>query len=525
MSNSTNIAKISVYKHESKEQFLYDLDKNKSLCEVVRDICKTSGLPLSPVYGLKLIHVKNDPENPMIDTYISVKNLKSIQHNDCLKIVFSIEYLLNNRIIPHINQPEGCPERDICYETLMKLCFDPVFIEELEKSGNHHKLITTFINDDGLRDNELHGLLATICHLFQKGLITDTSHNLLQKTIGIIKKDVDNKFSDHVQYALAILHKILIQKDPIFLKWKEQIMKEVPITCLTPYFRDRSSKGKRLQYGVLLLINTIIRLCKGDQKKHLIKEMNLAKNRGDIYKYIIEPGGQLDKNMEHELYVIQTYLLSLYEEALKSEVSLNDSSVFKREEFELEEDDVRRLTVLLDFDEMELPNKSSVVELLTTYSQPERWSLASLMSDRSHGSRKSSVAYSSRNTSLYEDYEHLSISYLTLEALRHFKAIHKKNFLQSQIEERVYEPGIFITSERVVKMLARMLHIGMDPPDSRSVFYQPIVFNTSPREPFFLELFSRTMWLLSKTRREMKVSTIEDYPKGIYELITIKSIN
>lgn len=64
-------------------------------------------------------------------------------------------------------------------------------------------------------------------------------------------------------------------------------------------------------------------------------------------------------------------------------------------------------------------------------------------------------------------------------------------------------------------MLSRLLHIGKDPPDSKSVFYQPVVFNCSSRIPFFLELFSRTMWLLSRTRREMKVTTIDDYPKVI----------
>lgn len=62
-------------------------------------------------------------------------------------------------------------------------------------------------------------------------------------------------------------------------------------------------------------------------------------------------------------------------------------------------------------------------------------------------------------------------------------------------------------------MLAKLLHIGVDAPDNRSVSYQPIVFNCSSRTPFFLELFSRAMWLLSRTRREMKVSTIDDYPK------------
>lgn len=156
----SNIAKISVEKHDSKEQFLYDLDKSKTLCEIVRDICKKAGLvrkmccinilndkkiifiekgnmfynstqnfqPESPVYGLKLIQTK---ENPFINTYISENTYGDIQHSDCLKIVFSIEYLLNQRILPHINTEEDSVEKTISFEDLLKLSVDPVFIEKL----------------------------------------------------------------------------------------------------------------------------------------------------------------------------------------------------------------------------------------------------------------------------------------------------------------------------------------------------------------------------------------------------------
>lgn len=511
MANVSNIAKISVEKHDSKEQFLYDLDKNKSLCDIVRDICKTCGLPISAVYGLKLI--QTNVNNPIIDTYLSEKTYKNIKHNDCLKIVFSIEYLLKNRIIPHINDKPFSLERVICYEDLMKLAHDPVFIEELVESENHLILIKTYINEEHLQEKELLALLITICHLFVRGYYIGMPEELLQKTIKIVRSTSDEVVSDHIQYALAILHKILLIKNHEFVSWKEKIIKEIPITCLIPYIRLTQGKNK-LQYGVLLLINTIIRLCKGDQKKQLIKEMNLNQNREDIYRHIISPGG-FDKAMEHELYVIQTYILSLYEEALNSEVSLNDSSVFHKDEFELPVDDVRRLTVLLDFDEVRQSSRSNSLENLLTYKQAERFSLASIVSDESQDSRKSSTVCTPklRQPSFSFDCDNLTINYLTLEALRHYKNYHKKNFCQSQIEERVYEPGIFVTSEKVVKLLAHLLDIGLDPPDSKSVFYQPIVFNTSPKNPFFLELFSRSMWLLSRTRREMKVSTIEDYPK------------
>lgn len=508
MSNISNIAKISVEKHDSKEQFLYDLDKSKTLCDIVSDICKSCGLPISTVYGLKRININN----PSIDTYLSDKNYHDVQHNDCLKIVFSISYLLNHRILPHINEPACSLERVLSYEALLKLALDPIFIEELVETEKHSKLLEIFINDNTLREKELLALLATICHLFQLGFISDMPIELLQKTIDILKSKCENFVVDHIQYALSILQKILVIKNQEFIHWKEKIIETVPITCLTPYIRH--ANGKKLQYGVLLLINTIIKCCKGEQKKQLIKEMNLTQNREDIYKHIIAPGG-FDKKMEHELYVIQTYILSLYEEALNSNVSLNDNNVFKREEFELPEDDVRRLTILLDFDEATNSMRSNSLENLLSYQQAERLSLASVMSDKSVNSRKSSTVCSpkSRQTSFNYDFDNLTISYLTLEALRHYKNNHKKNFCQSQIEERVYEPGIFVTSEKVVKILADVLDIGKERPNSKSVFYQPIVFNTSPKMPFFLELFSRSMWLLSRTRREMKVSTIEDYPK------------
>lgn len=40
----SNIAKISVEKHENNEQFLYDLDKNLPLNKIVQDVCKKGGL-------------------------------------------------------------------------------------------------------------------------------------------------------------------------------------------------------------------------------------------------------------------------------------------------------------------------------------------------------------------------------------------------------------------------------------------------------------------------------------------------
>lgn len=84
---------------------------------------------MSAVYGLKLIRTRDDP---FINTYLSETSYKNVQHSDCLKIAFSIDYILNNRILPNINdEDEKRLDRDIAFEDLFKLAVDPVFIEEL----------------------------------------------------------------------------------------------------------------------------------------------------------------------------------------------------------------------------------------------------------------------------------------------------------------------------------------------------------------------------------------------------------
>ncbi|KAJ8954982.1 hypothetical protein NQ318_000413 [Aromia moschata] len=508
--NMSNIAKISVEKHESKEQFLYDLDKTKTLCELVRDICKEAGIPESRVYGLKLIQTK---ENPFVNTYISEKTYKDIQHSDCLKIAFSIEYLLNMRILPHINEDQSNIEKAIAVDDLLKLSVDPVFIDEIVKNESYKKFIDVYIKGQS-KDNELLALLITICHLFQKGCIKDTSQNILKKTISIVKNPGNT--IEHIKYALSILHKILVLREMVFIPWKEEIIRGVPITELTPYIWSENSKS--VQYGILLLINTIIRLCKGDKKLQLIKEMNLRQNRDNIYKYVILPGN-LDRNTEHELYVLQTYLLSLYKEALNSEVSLDDSNLVTREEFELCEEDVRRLTVLMDFDETDnYPNRSISTEnlLMYKYNLDERLSLASILSDKSQSLSRKSSTLSMRKTSetIIDDYK---INYLTLEALRHYKKNHYKIFYQSQIEERIYEPGIFVTSERVIKMLAKLLHINVDPPDSKSVSYQPIIFNCSLKNALHFGIIRPNNVVMHALEKQVKM-VLEKRPIDFKEL-------
>lgn len=501
----TTIAKISVEKYDSQEQILYDFDKSKSLEDNIKDICEKTGIPESNVFGLK----HNPTKNNLTNHYVSEDNYLNIKHNDCLKVVFSIKHILSY-IETHIFDPAL---RDTVFQYIDRLGTDPVFIEELADSEGHIKLIDIFITENLEETEEELPLLITILHLFSKGRIKDTSQNILQKIFNILNNT--DKPLETYNYSLSILQKILVSRNHVFDPWKEKIIQYLPLKDIVPYTWKHSNMD--LQYSALLLINTLIRVCKGDRRLKLIKEMNQSKNRENIYNYIIVKGN-LDRKMEHELYVLQTYLLSLFTEALHSGIPINNNSFFKKDDFELCPEDMRRITVLMDFEEDASPlNQFHSIENLVL-NDGDRNSRISLASLKSNESIQTGSKGSSKYNSEYFDVDNATISHLTLEALKYYKASYYRNFHQSQIEEKLYEPGIYVTSEKIVKMLGKLLHIGVETPESKSTFYQPVVFFSSGRKPFFFELFSRTMWLLSQTRREMKASTITDYPKVMYIL-------
>lgn len=55
----SNIAKISIKKHNSNEEFLYDLDKSLPLSEIMNDICLKSALVSNAwFYNRKLIYTQ-----------------------------------------------------------------------------------------------------------------------------------------------------------------------------------------------------------------------------------------------------------------------------------------------------------------------------------------------------------------------------------------------------------------------------------------------------------------------------------
>ncbi|KAK9874709.1 hypothetical protein WA026_005528 [Henosepilachna vigintioctopunctata] len=488
-----NIVKVSVESLDGKQNILYDYDKNVPTEEnIVRLLAKFEMPTKTNAYGLRLIQTNN---GKLVDVFVTADNYNDIKDGYFLKIVYSVAHQVNTIFLLLDNG-----DRKTCFDNLAHHCGDEGFIKEIAKQEKQIVIMDFFFNQKDITDDETVACLLTIIHLFKLGFIDFISVKFIDKLLLILKED-PNTHTDQIKYTLSLLQKIMTSKNPQLEPWKEKIVKLKPLQEITPYLRI---PNEDLQYLTVLLINTFVRYTTGIQRLHAVRELNFKQTKADIYTHIIQRWPNLDGNMEYELYVYQTFLLSLYNDALNSKTKLDEE---KRKEFELDHKHrnfAERLTSIIEFEENvnRMRSMENLLETIDEYRNQDTYSLCEMDEILRH----SKININEDSTG--------EISYLTLEALTYYKKYHNKNFCQTQIEETFFGPGIFVTSESIVKILANVLQIGKEPDNSKVKYtFQPTVFNATTRIPFFYELFSRTIWLLSKTKNEMKSCPVPEYHK------------
>ncbi|XP_045468623.1 engulfment and cell motility protein 2-like [Harmonia axyridis] len=489
-----SIVKVSVESMDGRQNILYDYDKNASLEEnVVRLLAKFEMPTKTNAYGLKLVQTNN---GKLVNLYITEENFDDIKDGYFLKIVYAIWHQVNTIFLLLEKN-----DRKTCFENISQLYMDSAFIKTLVKQEKHLVILNFFVRQPDLSNDEAVACLLTVIHLFKMGFIEEIDEPFLAKLIAILKLDAEI-YTDQIKYSISLLQKIMTSRNPNMVKWKEMIIKQKPLQELTPYIRIHNQD---LQYLTISLINIFVRYSTDIRRLHFIKEMNYKQTKADIYEHIIGKWPNLDVNMEYELYVYQTFLLSLYSDALKSKTKLDQK---KRVEFELDHHHqgiADRLTSIIEFEEC-LSKMKSTENLLELIEEEDE------NSDRNSLENMEDILRRSR-TNLNDDPTQ-EISYLTFGALAYYKKFHHKNFYQTQIDETFFGPGIFSTSESVVNLLANVLQIGKEPETNKTkCTFQPTIFNATTKTPFFYELFSRTIWILSKTKNEMQGCSVPEYPK------------
>ncbi|KAK9693540.1 PH domain [Popillia japonica] len=485
------IIRVGIYTDDGN--FPFKINKSKSLKENILDICKEANLPAGESYGLKLI-AKEKLVNRESSEYVD--NLSSIIDGSALELVPSVDIVVKFTFgDPRIN-----------FEDLAKYNTDTVFIRCLAQYG-HSDTIQNCITQK-LNDVEMSITLVTLLQLLKHSCVQTLYTDVVAKLIDMIKHaniiTLKQNYAQSqyipsvVEHAMSVLCQILFSK---YEDHKQKIMKSLNISDLLQFC---IVWNVNFQVKLLRLVNTMVRCVKKDQRYTLLETLDSKKNKQCIYDNIINSENEITNAMAHELAVYQSYILSLFKNTL-------DTYVDERHVPRQAETDINRLSNMLDFQEsLNHPQMWSSMESLPHHNV-DRYSFVS------HASRDSICT--NQTLSLHSECSAgESYCYLTNECLEHYEKEHPLNFGQSTLEESAYQVNITYTAERVTRMLANILGIGDPPPRKQTDNYHPIVFDTNVHNNFFLELFSRTMWLLSKTRKEMKARTAEDFFKVIYVL-------
>ncbi|KAF5298682.1 hypothetical protein FQR65_LT09662 [Abscondita terminalis] len=436
------------------KKILFKINKQKSLADNIQGICVENNLVFGETYGLKFIYTKG---GTFESQYVTDENFKYIEDGFTIKLVPSLDSVIN-RIFNNIDH-----NRLDNFKELLSMSTDPGFIKVLVLK-NRDKDVLEWLSSSNLQGLELSTSLSIFLNLLKKQLIKDIPPVIVTNIIKCIKNSLCATWHQ-IQYALVVLCQILYLKGHENIK--QIIVSELEIKDVISFIGTQTN----LQLNSMMLINAMVKSVKGDKKSYFVKDLNRSKNRELIFLNIIK-NMKNDYSIAHELYVYQTYVLSLYATSLNNFIPIEDNPLL--EELELSEDKMNRSSTYVDFDEI-CRNRSNSTGTILEEIDIGRISFASVESEKSRDSKK--------NSAYMLDHQ---ICALTYEGLYHYKKYHFKNFCQSRLEENAYGPGIYLSSEKVTRLLANILHI---------------------------ELFSRTMWLLSKTRREMRAWTLEDYSK------------
>ncbi|XP_022905919.1 engulfment and cell motility protein 1-like [Onthophagus taurus] len=488
---------IKVAIHYNSESFFYNLNSKISLAENICGICESQNISGSDSWGLKRKEIteknKNKPTKN-IEEYYYIEDFSTVQNGDELKLVTSIPVKLSF-IFRNYN---------ISFADLAKENSDKLFLKYLVQYQNQTYLLNYILEDEVINKENLKVCYQTILQILKYGFLDELPMPIVEKMIDEVKNcKVDEMILDYklkrerphiLECIMSILCQLMVIRE-CSVHIKEEIAL-IPITQLISMCRLRSMK---FQLKPLKLLNSIVTVVKDEGKWKMLKEMDSAEFRNVLFEHLIQDLKKCNDAIGKEVYVYQCHILSRLMDKL---VTSADPEILKQ--FECNENSENRLSDILEFQEDNPLNYKG------------KWgSNDTVISSSEDSYRYSFLSVSSRDSiSTLRSFPKVDegVCKLTEECLVYYAGMYEMNFNQSKLEELANQSKITISADKIVKMLASILRIGSKIDKKREDF-QPLVFNTSLKQGFFLELFCRTMWLLSKTRREMQAHVADDFDK------------
>ncbi|XP_076655572.1 engulfment and cell motility Ced-12 [Halictus rubicundus] len=465
----SNIVKIAVEMTDQVAQ-LIEFNQKHPLTGIIQELCNGWGLSDPETYSLQF----NESNN---QNYITEKNRNEVKNGSILKLEFSPSKTASD-ILAKLNN--GTPEeKNTALQKLSTLSTDMTFaLEFINKQGL--ALIISQVEGEKYKGSALAYSLQSFVELMDHGIVSwDILETpFINKVASYVNNQAITQDISIVEASLSILENIVLNSSGKYA----QVEKEVTFQNLVNHLQSISPQ---IQQNAIALINALF--LKADLSKRKSVALILqSKHVRNIFltNIIAESTSQVGAEMAHQLYVLQTLMLSLWEQRMMTKMDPQDQDAH---------DKIKELRKIAFDTEGAL-----------------------------------SVDVTARKQGLYaKDYKKLGFKYdinpaldftetppgmLALDCMIYFARNHTEGYTKVVLENSCradeHECPFGRTSVELVKLLCQVLRIG-EAPSEQGQSYHPMFFT---HDHPFEEFYCVCIVLLNKTWKEMRATT-EDFVK------------
>ncbi|XP_017778052.1 PREDICTED: engulfment and cell motility protein 1 [Nicrophorus vespilloides] len=456
----SNIVKIAV-EMTNQVPNLTEFNQKQPLTCIIQELCNQWGLAEPEQYALQF----NDNNNR---NYITEKNRNEVKNGSVLRLEFSP--LKTAQDILH-KFTAGSPEdKAMAIQKLSKLSSDITFaLEFINKQGL--TLIIKQIEAGNSKGTVLAHTLLSFVELMEHGIVSWEILDVafINRVAGLVNTSQDEDIN---QAALSILENVVLNHSQGY----EQVEREVPVTSLITHLQETSV----VQQNTVALINALLTKADYVKRKSVAATLISKQLRVVIQNNIIQTGAAEGAEMAHQLYVLQTLILGLFEQRMVTKMDPQDQDGH---------DKIKELRKIA-FDSEGAGSMRGPGGFTRDY--------------------KKLGFKNDINPAL--DFTETPPGLLALDCMVYFARNHPDNYTKLVLENSCradeHECPFGRASVELVKILCELLKIG-EPPAEQGATFQPLFFaNDYP----FEETFCICIVLLNKTWKEMR-ATSEDFGK------------
>lgn len=501
-SNSSRIVKVAVQANEQTS--LFKLDQDVPLDLIIQDICNQCKVKYEQdKFSLQLLSLANERES---FKYITETNRYIVKNGNELRLVYSPALL--SKMIAEKLDIELVPIETLSWalQKAAKCSSDMTFCKEFFQTG--YPQLRLLLNKSLLTKELYNNALKIILNLVKSNYLKDVDKEFLNQLKKIITSDQHIE-EGIVEKGLAILEAIILSTSS-----SEFLTKLLDLDDFIHHIWSRDLPN--IQSNALAVINAMVLKCSNLRKQRLIiQKMNSKSLKDNIYMNIILTDSLVPAYLAYELHVYQSLSLTLEKERYRN---IADIELL-----------LTKLVPPLESEEFQEEIKCDIEKELFVLRRSKR--ISSQKTELKDGdlvslapSISSSVLYGSDEEedddddivltpeqSRQEFKKGKAVSKLTFDCVCYFYFNHKTDFDIALIEEGGSYKKFLQMCEQIVQIITvKVLKIG-NIPENNEIIYCPLFFLTA--QSFVEELFSKSVSLFLKTKREMKARSSSDLEK------------